>query len=91
MGAVYLATRDDAAYRKQVAIKVVKPGMHTAEVLDWFRYERQILANLDHPYIARLFDAGSTEGGLPFFVMEYVEGRAVDAFCRENTLNDRGR
>src|ERR1035438_4840736 len=60
MGAVYLAARADDEYRKQVAIKVVKAGMDTAEVLGRFRHERQILANLDHPYIARLLDGGST-------------------------------
>ncbi len=91
MGAVYLATRDDEAYQKQVAVKVVKPGMDTAEVLDRFRHERQILASLEHPYIARLFDGGSTEEGLPFFVMEYVEGQPVNVFCRGNTLNNRDR
>jgi eukaryotic-like serine/threonine-protein kinase len=91
MGAVYLATRDDAEFRKQVAIKVVKPGMDTAEVLDRFRYERQILANLEHPYIARLFDGGSTAEGRPFFVMEYIEGRPVNEYCRVNTLSNRAR
>jgi len=91
MGAVYLAVRDDEEYQKQVAIKVVKPGMDTVEVLDRFRYERQILANLDHPNIARLFDGGSTSDGLPFFVMEYVEGQPVNTFCRESRLNNRAR
>ncbi len=91
MGAVYLATRDDDAYQKRVAVKVVKPGMDTDEVLNRFRYERQILASLEHPYIARLFDGGSTDEGLPFFVMEYVEGRPVNVFCRGNTLNNRDR
>jgi serine/threonine protein kinase/tetratricopeptide (TPR) repeat protein len=91
MGAVYLATRDDEAYQKQVAVKVVKPGMDTADFLDRFRHERQILAGLEHPYIARLFDGGSTDQGLPFFVMEYVEGQPVNSFCRGNTLNNRAR
>ncbi len=91
MGAVYLATRDDEAYQKQVAVKVVKQGMDTVDVLHRFRYERQILASLEHPYIARLFDGGSTDEGLPFFVMEYVEGQPVNSFCRGNTLNNRDR
>jgi tetratricopeptide (TPR) repeat protein len=91
MGAVYLATRDDAEFQKQVAIKVVKPGMDTTEVLDRFRYERQILANLDHPYIARLFDGGRTDEGLPYFVMEHIEGRPVSEYCRANTLSNRAR
>jgi eukaryotic-like serine/threonine-protein kinase len=91
MGAVYLATRDDEVFQKRVAVKVVKPGMDTADVLDRFRYERQILASLEHPYIARLFDGGSTDQGLPFFVMEYVEGQPVNLFCRGRTLNNRDR
>ncbi len=91
MGSVYLALRDDEEYRKEVALKIVKRGMDTAEVLKRFRYERQILANLEHPYIARLFDGGSTAEGVPFFVMEYVEGRPVDVFCRENALSFNAR
>jgi eukaryotic-like serine/threonine-protein kinase len=87
MGAVYLAARDDDRYRKQVAIKVVKRGMDTAEVLARFHRERQILANLDHPHIAHLLDAGTTGDGRPFFVMDYVEGVPVDVFCREHNLN----
>jgi tetratricopeptide (TPR) repeat protein len=87
MGAVYLAERDDDEYHKQVAIKVVKRGMDTAEVLGRFRHERQILANLDHPYIARLIDAGTTPDGRPFFVMEHVEGRPIDIYCREEGLD----
>ena len=74
MGAVFLATRDDDQYQKQVAIKVVKRGMDTAEVLERFRHERQILANLDHPYIARLFDGGTTTDGLPL-LRDGVRGR----------------
>jgi eukaryotic-like serine/threonine-protein kinase len=87
MGSVYLAIRDDEEFRKEVALKIVKRGMDTAEVLQRFRYERQILADLEHPYIARLFDGGSTKDGVPFFVMEYVQGRPVDVFCRENALD----
>ena len=91
MGAVYLAVRDDDEYRKQVAIKVVKRGMDTAEVLGRFRHERQILANLDHPYIARLLDGGSTSEGRPFFVMDYVEGVPLDVFCRERAPSVKAR
>ena len=91
MGSVYLALRDDQEYRKEVALKIVKRGMDTAEVLERFRYERQILANLEHPYIARLFDGGSTADGVPFFVMEYIEGKPVNAFCRDNSLSLRAR
>ena len=91
MGAVYLATRDDDQYRKQVAIKVVKRGMDTVDVLGRFRHERQILANLDHPYIARLLDGGTTPDGRPFFVMDHVEGVPVDVFCRGRGLDVAAR
>ncbi len=83
MGVVYRAVRADDEYRKQVAIKVVRRGMDSGSMLERFRYERQILANLDHPYIARLLDGGSTEDQQPFFVMEFVEGEAVDHYCRQ--------
>jgi eukaryotic-like serine/threonine-protein kinase len=86
MGTVYLAVRDDDQFQKQVAIKVVRHGMDTADVLERFRHERQILANLDHPYIARLLDGGTTSDGRPFFVMDYVEGKPLDLFCKENKL-----
>ena len=91
MGAVYIAERDDEQYRKLVAIKVVKRGMDTAEVLSRFRHERQILAGLEHFYIAHLIDAGTTRDGRPFFVMEYVEGQPVTAYCRERGLDIEGR
>ena len=91
MGSVYLALRSDDEYQQEVALKIVKRGMDTTEVLKRFRYERQILANLEHPYIARLFDGGSTAGGVPFFVMEYIDGKPVDAFCRENLRDYRSR
>lgn len=87
MGAVYLAARADDQYQKQVAIKVIKRGMDTTQVLRSFRNERQILASFDHPNIARLLDAGSTESGLPYFVMEYVEGKPIDQYCNSNHLN----
>jgi len=91
MGAVYLALRDDEEYTKEVALKVVKRGVNTQEALQRFRAERQILANLDHPYIARLFDGGTTNDGVPYFAMEYVEGRPVNIFCRENSLSIKAR
>jgi serine/threonine protein kinase len=83
MGTLYLAVRDDSQFQKQVAIKVVRQGMDTANVLERFRHERQILANLGHSYIWRLLDGGTTPDGRPFFVMEYVEGKPLDLFCRE--------
>jgi tetratricopeptide (TPR) repeat protein len=91
MGEVFLAARDDAHYQKQVAIKVVKRGMDTRDVLERFRHERQILAHLDHPFIARLHDGGATLDGRPYFVMEYVEGEPVDTFCRRNELDTEAR
>jgi eukaryotic-like serine/threonine-protein kinase len=87
MGAVYLAERADEEYEKRVAIKVIKRGMDTDTVVRHFRNERQILASFDHPNIARLFDAGTTENGLPYFVMEYVEGLPVDQYCSEHNLS----
>jgi len=91
MGAVYLATRADDQYRKQVAIKVVKRGMDSDEVLSRFRHERQILAGLEHPHIARLIDGGTTPDGRPYFVMERVQGQPIDAFCREHNLGVESR
>ena len=91
MGAVYLARRADEQFEKQVAIKVLKRGTDTDEVLRRFRAERQILARLDHPNIARLLDAGTTEDGLPYFVMEYVEGERIADFCSAHQLTVRER
>jgi serine/threonine protein kinase/tetratricopeptide (TPR) repeat protein len=87
MGTVYLAARADEEYRKHVAIKVVKRGMDTEAVVRGFRKERQILAGLDHPHIARLFDGGSTDDGLPYFVMEFIEGLPVDVYCDTRNLS----
>ena len=91
MGAVWLATRFDQVYRKQVAIKMVKRGMDSQEILRRFRTERQVLANLDHPNIARLIDGGSTPDGLPYLVMEYVEGTPIDQYCewRRCSISER--
>jgi serine/threonine protein kinase/tetratricopeptide (TPR) repeat protein len=91
MGAVYLAARDDAEFQKRVAIKVIKRGMDTDFILHRFRQERQIIANLDHPNIARLLDGGTTEDGLPYFVMEYVEGERIDRYCDSRRLTIRDR
>lgn len=91
MGAVYLATRADDEFRKEVAIKLVKAGAATEETLRRFRSERQILANLDHPNIARLLDGGTTDTGVPYVVMEYVEGEPLDAYADRNHLNIRER
>jgi serine/threonine protein kinase len=87
MGRVYLAERSDGAFRKQVAIKMVLPNARIAGIMARFRQEREILASLDHPNIARLFDGGVTEEGWPYFVMEYVEGQPIDRWCDEQRLN----
>ena len=87
MGAVYLASRADQAFQKEVAIKLIKRGQDTDDVIHRFRSERQILASLDHPNITRLLDGGTTEDGLPFFVMEYIQGQPIDQYCDQHKLN----
>ncbi len=90
MGSVFLASRTDD-YEKPVALKVLKPGMDTLEIVRRFQHERQILANLDHPNIAKLLDGGSTGDGRPFFVMERVEGEPLDRYCDRHQLTVRQR
>ncbi len=87
MGSVYLAVRADDEYKKRVAIKLIKRGMDTDFIIRRFRNERQILASLDHPHIARLLDGGTTEDGLPYFVMEYVEGHPIYRYCDDHHLS----
>jgi eukaryotic-like serine/threonine-protein kinase len=87
MGEVFLAVRDDGQYEKKVALKLVRAGYATAGILERFRGERQILAELDHPNIARLLDGGTTETGIPYLVMELVEGVPIDEFCRKRELS----
>ena len=87
MAVVYLGERDDQNYRKRVAIKMVKPGIGTEQVLRRFLNERQTLAALDHSNIVKLLDGGSTEDGLPYLVMEYVEGIPIDQYCDRNQLS----
>jgi serine/threonine protein kinase/tetratricopeptide (TPR) repeat protein len=86
MGAVYLAHRADGQYEQKVAIKLIKRGMDTDLVLERFRAERQILASLDHPNIARLIDGGTTDDGRPYFVMEYIEGKPIDEYADAQRL-----
>ncbi len=86
MGSVYLAVRADDEFKKRVAIKLIKRGMDTDFIVRRFRNERQILASLDHPHIARLLDGGTTDDGLPYFVMEYVEGQPIFEYCEERKL-----
>ncbi len=91
LSTVYLAERADQHFHMRVAIKVVRQGMDTDDILRRLRQERQILASLDHPNIARLFDGGTTEEGLPYFVMEYIEGEPIDSFCDRRRLPVRRR
>jgi serine/threonine-protein kinase len=88
MGTVYLADRDDDQYHRLVAIKVLRAGLtHRPELQLLFRSERQILADLDHPNIARMLDGGITPDGSPYLVMEYIDGMAIDEFCRLRKLS----
>jgi len=91
MGVVYLGERADDAFQRRVAIKVIRRGMDTDFILRRFRHERRILAALDHPNIARLLDGGATDTGLPYFVMEYIEGQPLYAYCDSHRLNIRER
>lgn len=87
MGVVYRASRADGSFEKTVAIKIVKKGMDTVEILRRFRNERLVLAQLQHPYISKLLDAGTTADGRPFLVMEYHEGKPIAAYCDEKRLS----
>jgi len=84
MAVVFLAVRADDEYQKEVAIKLVQPGLDTHEQLSRFRNERQTLADLDHPNIVKLLDGGSTADGSPFLVMDYVEGSPIDDYCDQH-------
>ena len=86
MGAVYLAVRADDQYQKRVAIKLIKDGADSTSIVRRFRNERQILASLDHSGIAKLLDGGTTEDGLPYFVMDYIEGEPIDEYCDKRKL-----
>jgi len=86
MGAVYLAEQEHPIKRR-VALKVIKPGMDSRRVIARFEAERQTLALLDHPNIAQIYDAGATESGRPYFVMEYVEGLPVTQYCDQHRLS----
>lgn len=86
MGRVYLAERSDEQFQQKVAIKILGTSLPTPQLLERFRAERQILANLNHPYVATLFDGGETEDGLPYLVMEYVEGERILDYCADHRL-----
>ncbi len=87
MAVVYLGIRADGQFQQRVAIKLIKRGMDTSAVVGRLRRERRILAALDHPSIARLLDGGSTPAGLPYLVMEFVEGLPIDHFCDNHSLD----
>ncbi len=87
MGSVFKAVRADDAYEQIVAIKVVRSHVATELIAQRFRAERQILANLEHPHIARLLDGGQSDDGTPYLVMEYVDGKPIDEFCESRGLS----
>jgi non-specific serine/threonine protein kinase/serine/threonine-protein kinase len=90
MGEVWLAEQKQPVQRR-VAVKLIKAGMDTREVIARFESERQALALMNHPSIAKVFDAGSTAEGRPYFVMEYVAGLPITAYCDRHKLNTRQR
>ena len=90
MGTVYLAERADG-FEQRVAVKLLKRGMDSDEIVRRFEAERQILAELDHPHVARLTDGGTTADDLPYFVMEHVEGEPIDRYCQRHGLTVRRR
>ncbi len=90
MGVVYLAEQSEPVQRR-VAVKIIKPGMDTSRVIARFEAERQALAIMDHPNIARVFDAGATERGRPYFAMELVKGVPITQYCDEHRLDPRER
>ncbi len=91
MGAVYKAERADGEFQQTVAIKLIKRGMDTDFIIRRFRHERQILASFEHPFIARLLDGGTTRDGVPYFVMEYIEGETFYNYCDKKSLTIRER
>jgi hypothetical protein len=87
MGSVYQVVRADEVYHRVCALKVMQPGLAGTALRERFRNERQILARLDHPNIARIVDGGTTNSGLPYFVMDYVDGAPISEFCRNHKLS----
>jgi serine/threonine-protein kinase len=87
MGVVYLAARDQDEFRQTVALKLIRRGLDTDDILRRFRNERQILASLNHPNIGKLFEGGTSDDGLPYFVMEYIDGRQLLQYCNEHELS----
>ncbi len=91
MGTVYRGRREDGAFEHKVAVKILRRGLDTDDVLKRFQAERQILAGLEHPNIARLLDGGSTDDGRPYLVMEYIDGEPIDSYCAQNICGLRQR
>ena len=91
MGAVFAAVRDDGQFEQKVAVKVILSGLNTDTIARRFRNERQILASLEHPNIARLLDGGMSDDGLPFYVMEFIEGEPIDDYCHARDLSLHAR
>ena len=91
MGTVYLAEREDEQFERQVAVKVLRTGFDSPELIRRFVAERQILAHLEHPHIARLYDGGTTPDGRPYLAMEYVDGLPIDRYCDEHKLDVEAR
>ena len=91
MGVVFLARRSDAQFERQVAIKLLNSPLASPDAHRRFRAERQILATLNHPNIAQLLDGGTTDDGLPYFIMEYIDGQPIDAYCDGKQLSIRDR
>ncbi len=91
MGTVYEAIRVDGVYDQQVAVKLIRPGMATDDILRRFRQERQTLAGLDHPNVAKLLDGGATADGSPYLVLEFIDGKPIHQFCDERGLPVKDR
>lgn len=91
MGVVCLAKRDDGEYQAFVALKLIGNGVQAAKFAKLFWRERQILAQLDHPNIARLLDGGTTQAGQPYYAMEFVDGEPLDKYCQQHSLSLRGK
>src|SRR5215469_5683202 len=91
MGEVYRAFRADDQYRKEVALKFVRAGQYSSTILARFKNERQILAGFDHPNLAKLLDGGTTENGMPYLVMELIEGQSIAQYCKRHNLSISAR
>jgi len=91
MGAVFLAERADQQFEQRVAVKIMTSQLLSDDAIERFKIERQLLANLQHPYIAQLLDGGATEEGLPYLIMEYIDGLPIDVHCDTNALTIQER